>query len=37
MPRPRNEGMVKVRDKVVLGKIKFDVAKNVWVQQPPEL
>jgi len=29
--------MVKVRDKVVLGKIKFDVAKNVREQQTPEL
>jgi len=29
--------MVKVRDKVVLGKIKLDVAKNVREQQTPEL
>jgi len=37
MPRPRNEGAVKIRDEVVLGKIEFDVAKDVRVQQLPQL
>lgn len=32
MPRPHKEGVVKVCDEVVLGKIKLDLTENVGEQ-----